>query len=174
MSLCQRVLKGDVPARPDDSFQHPSSAQGFFMDMRTGPYSLFILRVSLGLMWVCHALMKLFIFMVPGFAGFLESQGLPGVLAVPVIAAECLGGLALIGGIYVRPVAMLLIPVMAGAMSVHIPNGWVFSAAGGRWEYPAFLIASSLVVELTDEGAFALKPSPLAPFRLVVAQRHSA
>ncbi|MGQ3675909.1 DoxX family protein [Xanthobacter sp. TB0139] len=72
------------------------------MDMRTGPYGLFILRVSLGLIWASHALMKLSVFTIPGFAGFLESQGLPGILAVPVILAECLGGLALIGGVYAR------------------------------------------------------------------------
>ncbi len=134
------------------------------VDLRTAPYGLFILRFSLGLMWVSHGLMKVFVFTVPGFAGFLASQGIPGFLALPLILAEIIGGLLLMAGVYARPVAILLIPIMAGAMNVHIPNGWSFSAAGGGWEYPAFLIASSLVVALAGEGAFALKSSPLVPF----------
>lgn len=134
------------------------------VDYRTAPYGLFILRVALGLMWVSHALMKIFVFTVPGFAGFLASQGLPSFLALPLILAELFGGILLLAGVYARPVAVLLIPIMAGAMNVHIPNGWSFSAAGGGWEYPAFLIASSVVVALAGEGAFALKSSPLIPF----------
>ncbi len=134
------------------------------VDNHTAPYGLFILRVALGLMWVAHALMKIFVFTVPGFAGFLTSQGLPAFLALPLILAELFGGILLLAGVYARPVAVLLIPIMAGAMNVHIPNGWSFSAPGGGWEYPAFLIAASVVVALAGEGAFALKPSPLIPF----------
>lgn len=134
------------------------------VDNQTAPYGLFLLRAALGVMWLAHGLMKIFVFTVPGFAGFLTSQGLPAFLAWPVILAELIGGILLLAGIYARPVALLLIPVMAGAMNVHIPNGWSFSAPGGGWEYPAFLIVSSVVVALAGEGAFALKPSPLIPF----------
>lgn len=133
------------------------------IDNRTAPYGLFLLRVALGLMWVSHALMKVFVFTVAGFGGFLESQGIPSFLAFPVIAAELGGGLLILAGVYARPVAILLIPIMLGAMNVHIPNGWVFSAPGGGWEYPAFLVVASLVVGLAGEGAFALKPSALVP-----------
>jgi putative oxidoreductase len=31
---------------------------------------------------------------------------------------------------------------------VHSGNGWVFSASGGGWEYPLFLIIVSVVVAL--------------------------
>ncbi len=133
------------------------------IDTRTAPYGLFLLRVALGLMWISHSLLKIFVFTVPGFAGFLQSQGLPGFLAVPVITAELVGGLLILTGTYARPVAVLLIPIMLGAMNVHIPNGWVFSTAGGGWEYPAFLVVVSVVVALAGEGAFALKPSALVP-----------
>lgn len=133
------------------------------IDTRTAPYGLFLLRAALGAMWVSHALLKIFVFTVPGFAGFLTSQGLPSALALPIIAAELGGGLLILAGVYARPVAILLIPIMLGAMNVHIPNGWVFSAAGGGWEYPAFLVVASLVVGLAGEGAFALRPSALVP-----------
>ncbi|MDQ0346963.1 DoxX family protein [Ancylobacter vacuolatus] len=131
------------------------------IDSRSAPYGAFVLRVALGLMWVSHALLKYAVFTIPGFAGFLGSLGLPEALAWPVFLAELIGGLLIIAGVYARHVALLLIPVMAGAMSVHIPNGWLFSAAGGGWEYPGFLIVASFALWLIGDGAFALRARPL-------------
>ncbi|MDQ0302024.1 DoxX family protein [Ancylobacter polymorphus] len=131
------------------------------IDSRSAPYGAFVLRVALGLMWVTHALLKYVVFTIPGFAGFLGSLGLPEALAWPVFLAELIGGVLIIAGIYARHVALLLIPVMAGAMSVHIPNGWLFSAAGGGWEYPGFLIVASFALWLIGDGAFALRSRPL-------------
>ncbi|MEP9376520.1 DoxX family protein [Aquabacter sp. CN5-332] len=133
------------------------------IDLRTAPYGLFLLRAALGLMWVSHALMKSFLFGIPGFAGYLTSQGMPGALAGPIILIELVGGLLILAGVYARQVSVLMIPVMAGAMSVHLANGWLFSAPGGGWEYPAFLILVSVVVGLAGEGAFALRSAPLLP-----------
>ncbi|OYX87293.1 MAG: hypothetical protein B7X99_14485 [Rhizobiales bacterium 17-65-6] len=127
------------------------------IDLRTAPYGLFLLRVALGVMWVSHALIKYFVFTVPGFAGYLANVGMPGFLALPVIGVELIGGLLIIAGVYARPVALLLIPVMLGALSVHVGNGFLFSSAGGGWEYPAFLVIVSVVVALAGEGAFALR-----------------
>lgn len=131
------------------------------IDLRTAPYGLFLLRVALGAMWVSHALIKYFVFTVPGFAGYLENVGMPGFLALPVIGVELIGGLLIIAGVYARPVALLLIPVMLGALSVHAGNGFLFSSAGGGWEYPAFLMIVSVVVALAGEGAFALRRGAL-------------
>ncbi len=131
------------------------------IDSRSAPYGAFVLRVALGLMWVSHALLKYAVFTIPGFAGFLGSLGLPEGLAWPIFLAELVGGLLIIAGVYARHVALLLIPVMAGAMSVHIPNGWLFSAAGGGWEYPGFLIVASFALWLIGDGAFALRSRPL-------------
>ncbi|HQS09528.1 MAG TPA: DoxX family protein, partial [Xanthobacteraceae bacterium] len=77
------------------------------IDLRTAPYGLFLLRVALGAMWVSHALIKYFVFTVPGFAGYLANVGMPGFLAVPVIGVELIGGLLIIAGVYARPVALL-------------------------------------------------------------------
>ena len=52
------------------------------------PMALFALRVALGVMFIAHAYLKLAVFTVPGFAGFLGSVGLPAVLAWPIILAE--------------------------------------------------------------------------------------
>lgn len=131
------------------------------IDTRTGPYGLFVLRASLGVMWIAHALLKVFVFGVAGFAGFLGQLGHPTFLAGPVIAAELVGGVLILAGIYGRQVSALLIPVMAAAMMVHVPNGWLFSATNGGWEYPAFLIAASIAHALAGDGAFALRSRPL-------------
>ncbi len=118
-----------------------------------------VLRCSLGVMWVAHALLKLMVFSLAGTAQFFESVGLPGVLAHPVFAAELIGGLMLLLGIYARQVSLLLIPVLLGALWVHLPNGWLFTAKNGGWEYPAFLIAASLCHWLIGDGVATLRSS---------------
>ncbi len=52
------------------------------LDTRTAPYGIFVLRVALGAMWISHALLKYIVFTMPGFAGFLGSQGLPEALGL--------------------------------------------------------------------------------------------
>ena len=72
------------------------------MTTSSAALAVFLLRVSLGVMWIAHAMLKLFVFTLPGTAKFFESVGFPGFLAYPVFAFELLGGLALILGIYAR------------------------------------------------------------------------
>ncbi|MFT3955695.1 MAG: DoxX family protein [Piscinibacter sp.] len=119
-----------------------------------------VLRVSLGAMWIAHALLKLLVFTLPGTAQYFASIGFPGALAYPVFAAELFGGLALVLGIYARQVALALVPVMAVAAWVHLPNGWVHTSPGGGWEYPVFLIAASIALWLLGDGVAAIRRSP--------------
>ena len=131
------------------------------IDTRTAPWGALILRLALGLMFLSHGLLKVFVFTLPGTVGFFESLGLPGVLAYLTILAEVVGGLALILGVYARGIAVLLIPVLAGAwIFSHADKGWLFSNPGGGWEYIAFLIAVSVVIALVGDGALALRPTP--------------
>ena len=120
-----------------------------------------VLRVSLGVMWIAHALLKLLVFTLPGTAHYFASIGFPGFLAYPVFAAELLGGITLLLGIYARQTALALVPVMAVAAWVHLPNGWVHTSTGGGWEYPVFLIAASISLWLLGDGAAAIKRSAL-------------
>lgn len=127
------------------------------IDQKTAPLGAFVLRVSLGVMFVAHSvILKLMVFGLPGTAKFFESLGLPGFLAYATFAAEAVGGILLILGVQTRLVALALIPVLLGAAWVHVGNGWVFSAKGGGWEYPAYLIATSVAVALLGDGAYAL------------------
>jgi putative oxidoreductase len=124
-----------------------------------------VLRVSLGAMYIAHSLLlKHFTYTLPGTAQFFESLGLPGALAYLTIAAETVGGLLLIAGVGTRYVSAALIPVLLGALVlVHGDKGWVFSNAGGGWEYPAFLIAASVAQWFLGDGAYALKVPGLRP-----------
>ena len=120
------------------------------------PYGALLLRVSLGVMFVAHSLLKILVFTLPGTVQFFESQGLPGVLAYVVTAAELGAGVLLILGWQARWVALATVPILLGAASVHWPNGWVFSAPGGGWEYPVFLAVVAVVQFLMGNGALAL------------------
>src|ERR671916_616425 len=128
------------------------------IDNRLAPYGAFALRASLGVMFIAHAYLKLAVLTVPGFEGFLGKVGLPTFLAWPIILAELVGGIAILAGFYGRLVSAALLPVLLGALFVHAPNGWVFNAPNGGWEYPAFLAVAALVHVLIGDGAFALKP----------------
>jgi putative oxidoreductase len=116
-----------------------------------------LLRTGLGVMFIAHALLKYFVFTLPGTAQFFASLGLPEVLAYATFAAELVGGVMLVLGVYTRYVAFALVPVLLGALWAHAGNGWLFSAPKGGWEYPAFLALAAVVVGLLGNGAFALQ-----------------
>ncbi|WP_421868232.1 DoxX family protein [Motiliproteus sp.] len=120
-------------------------------------YAALVLRLTSGALFIAHGLMKVFVFTIPGTVGFFESLGLPGLLAYLTILAELGGGLALILGVAVRPVSLLLIPVLLGATWAHAGNGWAFGNQGGGWEYPLFWALVQLAIGLLGSGAFALK-----------------
>jgi putative oxidoreductase len=113
-------------------------------------------------MYLAHSIvLKLFTFGLAGTAGYFESIGLPGWLAYVTFAAEAVGGVMLVLGIYARWVAVALVPALLGAIIwVHGGNGWVFTAPGGGWEYPLYLIVLSVAQFLLGDGSYALRPSP--------------
>ena len=116
-----------------------------------------LLRTGLGVMFIAHALLKYFVFTLPGTAQFFESLGLPGILGYATFAAELVGGVMLVLGVYTRVVAFALLPILFGALWAHAGNGWVFSGPKGGWEYPAFLALVSVVVGLLGNGALAVQ-----------------
>lgn len=125
-------------------------------DQTSSRYAATLLRLSLGTMWISHALLKLMVFTIAGFEAFLASHGMPTSIAWPVVLLELAGGSLVLLGWHGRIASLLLLPVLAGATAAHIGNGWVFSNANGGWEYPLFLIAMSVVHVLLGDGAFAL------------------
>ena len=112
-----------------------------------------VLRTALGVMFVSHALLKYFVFTLPGTAQFFASLGLPGALGYVTFAVELVGGVLLVAGIGTRTVALVLMPFVIGASWAHAGNGWVFNAPNGGWEYPAFLSIATLLTALLGNGA---------------------
>jgi putative oxidoreductase len=118
-----------------------------------------LLRISIGVMYIAHSVvLKLLTYGMAGTAQYFESLGLPGWLAYVVVAAESIGGVLIVLGVHARWIALALTPALIGAIGwVHASKGWVFTAPGGGWEYPFFLIVVTLVLVLGGDGAWALR-----------------
>jgi putative oxidoreductase len=128
-------------------------------DNRLAPYGTLTLRIALGVMYLAHSVvLKWMTFGLAGTAGYFSKIGLPGWLAYATFAAEAAGGVLLLLGIYTRWVALaLVLPLMGAIIWVHGANGWVFTAPGGGWEYPAFLVAASIALALQGDGPYSTR-----------------
>lgn len=140
------------------------------IDTNTAPYGAFLLRITLGVALIAHGLMKVFVFTVPGTVGYFESIGYPGFFAYLVIAGEVGLGTLLALGVQTRLAALAAVPILLGATFQHLGNGWVFSAEGGGWEYPAFWTLALFAQALLGPGAFAVRlPQAAQPAPSAVA-----
>jgi putative oxidoreductase len=127
------------------------------IDARTAPYAALLLRLSLGALFLAHAGLKLIVFTPAGTAKFFLSLGLPPALAYVTIAVEVIAGIALILGLWTRVAAVVVIPVLLGAIvTVHGAAGFFFTNANGGWEFPAFWAVALAVQALLGDGAYAL------------------
>jgi putative oxidoreductase len=132
------------------------------IDNRTAPYGVFLLRLALGILFLAHAGLKIFVFTLPGTAQFFGSVGLPPALGFITPFWEIAGAAALILGVWPRLAAIVTVPILLGAiLTVHGSAGFFFSNPNGGWEYPAFWIVGLVAVALVGDGAFALVPTPL-------------
>jgi len=144
------------------------------IDFRTAPYAALLLRLTLGLLFLAHASLKIFVFTPAGTAKFFGSVGLPSELAYVVIAAEVLAGIALILGIWTRFVAIAATPILLGAIFiVHGAAGFFFNNANGGWEYPAFWTIALIVQALLGDGAYAVGTSRAEGFAGKLSGAHS-
>ena len=136
---------------------YPASSSRVIIDRSNPDLAALVLRVAMGLMFLVHGSLKLFVFTPAGTAAFFQSIGLPGPLAYLVIFAEIAGGIALILGFWTRYVSLALVPLMLGTIySVHAAAGYFFSNAGGGWEFPAFWVVALIVQSLLGNGALRL------------------
>ena len=119
--------------------------------------AILLARLALGSVLLAHGLLKFLVFTLPGTAGFFASVGFPGWTAYIVAPLEVVAGAAMILGFHSRLFAVLTLPVQVGAGLVHAGNGWLFSNAGGGWEFSAVLVVMTGVVYLLGDGAYSVR-----------------
>ncbi|MFL0798572.1 MAG: DoxX family protein [Cellvibrionaceae bacterium] len=116
-----------------------------------------VLRVSLGVVLIAHSLyLKMMVFGLSGTAGYFESIGLPAFMAYVVFLVEAVTGVMLIIGYKAKIASLIVAPILLGATLVHVPNGWLFTAENGGWEYPLFLTLVAIAVALMGSGGYSL------------------
>jgi len=118
------------------------------------------LRIVLGVTFLAHGWPKL----AGGIAGTAEgfaSLGIPApTLAAGAIASlETFGGLLLIAGLFVGPVAgLLILHVLTGIFLVHAHNGFYVVGPGtGGYEFNLLLAASLAVLIFVGAGHWTLQ-----------------
>ena len=131
------------------------------MDRGVNPeLGLAIVRVVLGVIFIAHGAPSVFGGM-EGTTTFMDSAGMP----LPAVAAwassllEFLGGIALIGGFLVTPIALLLAAYsMLGIVLVQAARGFyvVGSNANGGIEFNLLLTAALLMLVFGGPGLAAM------------------
>ncbi|WP_049759002.1 DoxX family protein [Renibacterium salmoninarum] len=122
----------------------------------SAPLGLLVLRVVTGIIFIMHGWQK-FSDGIPATADGFTAMGIPAPsVTAPFIAGlELIGGAALVIGLLSRPIAVLLVIDMIGALvTVHAPQG--FFAGKGGYEYVLALAAICATLALTGPGKFAL------------------
>lgn len=124
------------------------------------PLGLAILRVVTAVVFIAHGSTKLFGGGVAGTGDFFAGLGirLPGLMAWVITLLECFGGLALLVGLLVTPIAILLaVHMLAGIVLVHAANGFFVIGPGqGGIELNLLLIAALLALVFAGPGAAAI------------------
>jgi putative oxidoreductase len=127
------------------------------IDERTVPYAALLLRITLGLLALAHAGLKIFVLTPAGFIKYFGGLGLPEWFAYAIIVFEVLGGAALILGVFVRWIALLFAGELAGTIvMVHGAMGFLFYNPRGGWEFPALWAVSAIALALIGDGPYAL------------------
>lgn len=125
---------------------------------------LLILRVSLGIVFLAHGYLKVFVFGLDRGFDVFEAHTvwninmIPGWFVYPAAFIEWVGGFMLIFGYKVKIAAPPLAAVAFGAGAVHFENGWNYtSKPDGGWEYGIFLCICAIVVYLVGPGKHTLQ-----------------
>jgi len=128
------------------------------MQLQTN-FALALIRIMLGVVFTAHGAQKVLgAFGGTGlqkFAEWIGSLGVPPLLGYAAAFCEFAGGLLLLFGIASRMGALMVIPVMLGAIYlVHLKNGFFIQNNG--FEYSLTLLVMAVAVLLGGSGAGAL------------------
>ena len=110
----------------------------------------FGMRLTVGVIFIAHSMSKF----QPGFVGFLQGQGLPPEMQIPIALAELVPGILLIAGVLTRFSGALLAIVMLGA--IFVVRGAASLTGDGGVEFDLILLAASLVVVVIGPGRISI------------------
>ena len=150
--------------RPRDIGAHAPAVLAALFDNPTidavyARYGIFVLRVAVGIDWIVHAFLKTYRGMYTHEA-LLAKNGITPLLAWPTFSVEVIGGCAILLGWYTRQWAAFLLVFLAVVVWIKWPVGWLYSNAGGGWEYPLFWLLAQAALVLAGSGALALQTGP--------------
>jgi putative oxidoreductase len=120
-------------------------------------WALVPLRVVVGLVFLMHGGQKLFGFGLSGTADIMGKLGipLPSLAAAIVIAAELVGGLAILAGLYTRWAGVVLAIEMLVAIPVARIHGGFFAPYG--FEFELTLLGACLTFAALGSGGVSLE-----------------
>lgn len=127
-----------------------------FDSSRFDGWGLWILRITVGTIFLVHGLQKVFVFGLGGVSGFLAQQGFPapGLMAFMLSAGELVGGAALILGLFTRYAAIgLAVTMLLAVFTVHLKGGF-FLPSG--FEYALALLGANISIALTGARSAAI------------------
>ncbi len=123
----------------------------------TGDLASLSLRLAVGVVLAYHGWLK--VGDVSGFAGFVDSLGIPApdLMAYVVTYLELLGGIALIVGLATRYVAGLFVIEMVFTIAlVKLDVGLIASEGGVGAELDLLILAIALSLVLTGAGRWSV------------------
>jgi len=121
------------------------------MSRRYYEWSMVVLRVVLGVIFLCHGLQK-----ISGFEGtvkFFSSVGMPVMFAYAVTFIEVMGGVCLILGLFTRVAAAAISLLMLGSIPTVMQMGKGFI---GGYEFNISLLAIAVALVLSGSNTLSL------------------
>ncbi len=116
-------------------------------------WAILVMRLALGLIFLAHGWRKLKNF--SGTVKWMGGEGFnPGWLWAPVVmAAEVIGGLLILLGLFTQPVALILVINMMVAFAYNFKKNAGFF---GKLELDIILITALLLLSTLGNGFFSL------------------
>jgi putative oxidoreductase len=116
--------------------------------------ALVIARIATAILFMAHAVARIWLDTIPQFGSFLEAQGLLfGVMLVWLItASELVSGILLIFNRHVRFAVIPLMAIAVGGIAlIHSKFGWFVGEHGtGGSEYSVALIVLLIIIGAAD------------------------
>ena len=126
-------------------------------------YALLMARVGVGLMYLGHVVMVCAVLGLEHASHYLASIGLPAWLAYAMTLGELVGSTLLLAGLFVRPIALGMLPLLMAAAALHFFTG-VGASFGFAVYFLLTLAGQGLLAGWTPPGTrtTALIPRPSA------------